>query len=134
MEGPLPLALEVQGHFPQISTASDDRRNPFRITEGDASAAQGELILSASSEMFTDSNLYLEGYQHDRFLLNSVAALAYGSALANLQARPAYPQSFPAPSRALTLSWRLMIVGGAPLILLVYGLWHFNRRRAVRGM
>lgn len=134
LDGPLPLALEVQGHFPTIIASAGDRHTPLKISESNPSAAQGELILSASSEMFTDTNLYLNGYQHDRFLLNSVAALAYGSEMANLQARPAYPQSFPVQSRALTLSWRLMIVCGVPLILLVYGLWHFNRRRVVRGV
>jgi hypothetical protein len=132
-DGPLPLAVEVRGNFPKIAIG-DDSRTPFKTAGTDPAAAPGELILSASSEMFTDSNLYLEGYQHDRFLLNAVAALAYGPEMAKVQARPSYPQSFAAPSRALTILWRVLIVCGAPLILLGYGLWHFNRRRIVRGV
>ena len=134
MEGPLPLAVQVTGHFPKVPLAGQKNQQPPAETKVDATGPQGELILSASSEMFTDSNIYLEGYQHDRFLLNSVAALAYGPEMASLQARPAYPQSFPVKSRALKLSWRFIIVCASPLLLLGYGLLHLLRQRTVRGV
>lgn len=126
MQGPLPLALSVKGHFPRSTGPTPENTATPN--------AEGELILSASSEMFTDANLYLPGYQHDRFLLNSVAALAYGSELGSLQARPSYPQSFPATSRAFTLLWRLVVIFGSPIAFLLFGVWHFSRRRFVRGV
>jgi hypothetical protein len=131
--GPFPLAVEIAGDFPRVNASGHDPRNPLQVADTRATGAQGKLVLSASSEMFTDANVYLEGYQHDRFLLNAVAELAYGSELASLQARPAYPQSFSVPSRALTLSWRVVIVCGAPLVVVCYGLLRFRRRRLVRG-
>ena len=132
LTGPLPLAVQVQGHFPRAASVGGDARATLEPRDGETTGSKGELIVSASSEMFTDANLYLEGYQHDRFILSSVAALAYGPELARLQARPEYAQSFSAPSRRLTLVWRIIVVCAAPLILVAYGLWHFNRRRVVR--
>lgn len=124
VKGPLPLALSVKGRFPKSGESAPEVAH--------LDAPEGELILSASSEMFTDANLYLPGYQHDRFLLNAVATLAYGPGLGSLQTRPSYPQSFPAKSRAFTLSWRLVVIFGASLAFILFGILHFSRRRVVR--
>ena len=132
IEGPLPLALEVRGHFPKVALGATADRGGFVLDAREPAAPKGELILSASSEMFTDSNIYLEGYQHDRFLLNGVAALAFSPEVAALQARPLYPQAFPVQTRAFKLSWRLIVIAAAPLILIVCGVW-YNRRRFVVG-
>ena len=121
MEGPVPLAIAVTGQFPASAGATPSTENAHR---------QGALILSGSSEMFTDANLYAPGYQHDRFLLNSVASLAHGSELGDLQARPSYAQGFPAPSRAITVLWRCIVVFAAPATLLLFGVWQIARRRS----
>jgi hypothetical protein len=132
LQNAVPLAVRIRGSFPTASNVESDPRNPLREGPANTTPSPGELIVSSSSEMFTDANIYLEGYQHDRFLLNSVATLAYETEMANLQARPAYTESFAAPSRALTLAWRVCIVGGAPLVLMMYGVWRVTRRRIAR--
>jgi hypothetical protein len=131
VEGPLPLALEVRGLFPRVRPADKEKGVPMDVENALPSGRAGELILSASSEMFSDANLYLDGYQHERFLLNAVAALAFGPEMASLQARPRYPQAFAIKTRAVKLSWRFVIVCGAPLLLALYGIWHGRRRRVL---
>lgn len=124
MEGPVPLAIAVTGRFPTSADSTPSTIDARR---------DGTLILSGSSEMFTDANLYAPGYQHDRFLLNSVASLAYGPELGNLQARPSYAQGFPAPSRAGTVLLRCIVVFAAPATLLLFGVWQIARRRSTRS-
>ena len=134
IDGPLPLALQVQGLFPKVMPGDRGAQGEFVLEGRDPAAPHGELVLSASSEMFTDSNIYLNGYQHDRFLLNSVAALALGPDLASLQSRPLYPEAFPIQTRASKLLWRLIAIAAAPLLLIAYGVWHGRRRRVSRSV
>ena len=65
IDGPLPLALQVRGPFPKVIPGARGAQGEFVLEGRDPAAPQGELVLSASSEMFTDSNIYLNGYQHD---------------------------------------------------------------------
>ena len=54
----------------------------------------GALLLIGSSEMFKNEHLLTPGFQHDQFLLNAVAQMAYGEDLAALQARRPTPRGF----------------------------------------
>jgi hypothetical protein len=135
ISGPLPLALEIRGRFPRVSVSREAGSPKLNASPVDQNAQVGELILSGSSEMFTDANLYLSGYQHERFLLNSVAALTYGGDMAEVQARIGYPSGVPQVTREVKFGWRLIVLSAGPICTVLFGLFlHWRRRRALMGV
>jgi len=95
---------------------------------GPSPHADGELLLVGSSEMFKNGHLRTSGFQHDQFLLNAVAQMAYGDELATLQARRPAPRGFAFQNAATKSAWRALVVGLGPLLFLGYG---FYRRARV---
>jgi hypothetical protein len=130
LSGPLPLAFELHGQFPEVDPEFSRAVTPTAPRDG-KNPSPGTMILSGSSEMFANQNLYLAGYQHERFLLNTAASLAFTPEIAALQARAKFPKSFSAQSRGAKIVWRSIVVFAFPLGLLVYAVWRFTRRRKV---
>ena len=128
LPGPQPLAVELSGRFPAVEfVEGEDGRSALAFT-GQSPHADGELLLVGSSEMFKNGHLRTSGFQHDQFLLNAVAQMAYGDELAALQARRPAPRGFAFQNAATKSAWRALVVGLGPLLFLGYG---FYRRARV---
>jgi hypothetical protein len=130
--GPQPLAVLLEGPFPEVVTADVASPGPKL---GLASAARGpdrpgQLLLVGCSEMFKNAHLDATGYEHDRFLLNAVAWLAHGPELAHLQARRAAPVGLPYHPPHVKRAWRAWALGLGPVGFVTAGLiWRGWRRR-----
>ena len=139
LPSPQKLAILLEGRFPHAELQKDEAsgRETLRLVKPGADAQQppGKLLLVGCSEMF--KNAYLEDaeYQHDQFLLNSVALLAYGDDLAEIQARRRTPKAIPYEPAGVKLRWRTLVVAAPPLAFVLFGLLcRFVRRRPiVRG-
>ena len=73
-------------------------------------------------EMFKNNYLYADGFQHDQFLLNAIANMAYGAELGELQARRPPTRGFVFQSPASKKTWRIIVVGLVPLIFIIFGI------------
>jgi hypothetical protein len=135
LDGPQPLAVLLEGTFPQFVTVqNEDGRSVLAPSDAAPRAEQpaGELLLIGCSEMFKNPNLHAPGQQHAQFLLNAVAYLAHGGKMAELQARQPSAESFPAPSATVKAGLRGWVVALSPVLLLLYGsLRYWHRRRPV---
>ena len=132
LDGPQPLAVLLQGSFPRFRTVKDeDGRSRLAPYDEPPRADQpaGELLLIGCSEMFKNPNLHAPGQQHDQFLLNAVAYLAYGGAMAELQARQPAAESFPVQTATVKAGLRGLVVALPPVLLLLYGSLRYWRRR-----
>jgi ABC-type uncharacterized transport system involved in gliding motility auxiliary subunit len=126
------LAAWVTGTFPRVETRAGERgRQTLAVVEGSAEpkSPDGTLCLIGSSEMFKNEHLYLQDRQHDEFLLNAVASLAYDKEMAEIAARRRTVPSFPAPPPNVTINLRLITLALSPLLFLLFGvLWRILRR------
>lgn len=133
LPGRQPLAALLEGHFPALELQESESGSPLlTLRPPDAGAKEGKLLLIGSSEMFKDDYLYAPDFQHDQFLLNTVAWMAHGEELASLQARRPTTRGFSFQSPATKTIWRLAVVWIGPLSFLLYGLFRYltNRRLA----
>ena len=132
LPGPQSLALTLEGRFPAVEavdTEGGGTRLEPRPVDG---ARDGWMLLLGCSEMFRNHRLFSAGFAHDQLLLNAAAMAAHGPGMAALQGRARAPaRGFPAQDSGARASWRLAVVGGAPLALALAGLW--RRRRILRG-
>ena len=115
--GPQPLAVLLNGTFPPPED------------EASATGTPGELLLIGDSEMFKNEHLYAAAFQHDQFLLNAVAHMAYGPEMAALQGRHRPPRGFAFQNNAAKSLWRVVVLGAGPLVVALYGLGRYARRR-----
>lgn len=128
LPGRQPLAVLLKGRF--------DRADPIENESGrtdlvltDKAQGEGELLLIGSSEMFKNEYLYADGFQHDQFLLNATAQMAYGEALAELQARRPVSRGFAFQSAQAKSLWRAFAIGLAPMLFAAYGALRLRRLR-----
>ncbi|NKB68775.1 MAG: hypothetical protein GKR89_17050 [Candidatus Latescibacteria bacterium] len=130
LPGPQALALRLDGPFPRIELAEDEKgRQQFIPDPVPPRAKEGTLVLVGCSEMFKNDYLYASGFAHDRLLLNAVAQLAYGTEMAALQARHPAPRGFAFRSPQVKAYWRLFAVGAGPLAVLLVGVYCYAQRR-----
>ena len=123
LPGPQPLVVELTGPFPEVAFSENDEGRSILEFTGAAPKTDGELLLVGSSEMFKNEHLLSPGFQHQQLLLNAVAQMAYGSALAALQARQPTPRGFAFQSAEAKGLWRSLVVGAGPLLFLSYALY-----------
>ena len=129
LEGQQPLAVLVEGTFPVAEFKGTESGTTQRILTHPASNPSGQLLLIGSSEMFKNSYLYAQGFQHEQFLLNAVAHLAHGPQYSQLQARRKIARGFPyLPTNQKTI-WRILVVGLGPLVILLYGFTRYLREQ-----
>lgn len=131
-----PLAVLVEGNFPQMEvvTGGDSENAQFRISKGAEGVAGAELILSGCSEMFKNQRLRVPGFNHDRFIVNMVAYLALGSDSIPLLFRELTPAGFRHPGRDAVVYYRALVIGGAPILAIIFSLaWTLLRRRKIGG-
>ena len=129
--GPQPLAVLLEGRFPAVEIRKDEtsgRDRPVLAPDRPAGKA-GKLLLIGSSEMFKNTSLHLAGYDHDQFLLNAVAYLAWGADLAEIQARVRAPRALTYQPASVRAGWRAFTLGLPPVLFLVYGVVHRRLRR-----
>ena len=111
-----PLVVMAEGVFPPLAPGADNDAKPSK------------LLLIGSSKLFENEQLDSLGYDHEKFILNAVADLAYGSELARIQASgKAQAKGIPFIEPSRKLLWRSAVIGLAPLFFLFYGL--YRRRR-----
>jgi hypothetical protein len=123
-----PLVVLLEGRFDRAAFSADEGgRGELALVE--EAEADGQLLLIGSSEMFKNEHLYAAEFQHDQFLLNAVAQMAYGQELAELQARRPVSRGFVSQSTEAKSFWRVFSVGLAPLLFAVYGVWRLRRQR-----
>jgi hypothetical protein len=123
-----PLVVLLEGRFDRAAfSAGEGGRGELALVE--EAEADGQLLLIGSSEMFKNEHLYAAEFQHDQFLLNAVAQMAYGQELAELQARRPVSRGFVSQSTEAKSFWRVFSVGLAPLLFAVYGVWRLRRQR-----
>ena len=128
LPGPQPLAALLTGPFPEVDFAEDEEGRAVLQRVGERPRQAGTLLLIGSSEMFKNEHLLAPGFQHDQFLLNTVAYNAYGEELATLQARRPTPRGFPFQSTESKRLWRVFVVGAGPLLFLGYALYRRTRQ------
>lgn len=130
------LAAEFEGRFPPPES------DPALAREGEAPAVgagderRGQLIWIGCSDMFKNGRLHLAGFDHAQLLLRSAAHLALGDELTSIVARGARERGFDpieAPARA---TWRAIVLGAAPLALILVGLVlrALRQRAPLRGV
>ena len=109
--------VELTGPFPEVAFSENDEGRSILEFTGAAPKTDGKLLLIGSSEMFKNEHLLSPGFQHQQLLLNAVAQMAYGSALAALQARQPTPRGFAFQSAEAKGLWRsLELVRRVPSI------------------
>lgn len=138
LDGPQPLAVLIEGRFPAVAMRRDEGgRDTVTVVDppidppAEGGAADGRLLLIGCSEMFKNPHLYSPRYQHDQLLLNAVAFLAHGPELAEIQARRRVPKSVPFQPPRVKLALRILAIGVAPAIFVLFGLVRSSRRRPV---
>ena len=133
LPGRQPLAILLGGRFPAVELSPPEGSRPQLIPRPSPNAEEGSLLLVGSSEIFKNGHLYAPGFQHDQFLLNAVAAMAYSDAMAALQARRPTPRGFTFQPPAVKTFWRLTTLSTSPLLFLLYGLFRlWKNRRPLR--
>ena len=134
LPGQQPLALMLRGRFPRVEFEEEDGGREMRLKDSEATKAEGTLLLIGCSEMFKDDYLYAPEFQHNQFLLNAVANLAFGPDMAELQARNKTRQGFVFQDPGEKGLWRFFVVGAGPIAILVYGLRrYFRRQKPIRN-
>jgi hypothetical protein len=117
-----PLCVMVEGVFPTVPAGS----------AASGEAKPGKLLLIGSSKLFDNGQLDTTKYDHEKFILNAVADLAYGSDLAGIQASGgSLTKGFAFVPSGKKLLWRLAVMCLVPFLFLVYSLYHL-RAPAVR--
>ncbi|HVR74189.1 MAG TPA: Gldg family protein [Planctomycetota bacterium] len=132
--GRQPLAVLLEGPFPPMELKKGEgARDTLALVDGAAASPRpGEMLLVGCSEMFKNAHLFAQDFQHDQFLLNSVASLAHGDELAAVQARRRTPKSFLFLPPEIKIFWRTIAVGLGPVLFLAFGaVWRLQRRRPV---
>ena len=119
-----PLALLVTGTFPlaEFNAPSPTLTHPMPNPKG-------HLLLIGSSEMFKNEYLYAPGFQHEQFLLNSVAYLTHGPRFADLQARRKIAPSFSYLPPDQKIFWRVLVVGLGPLSFGLYVFFRYIKKK-----
>ncbi|MEE2725430.1 MAG: Gldg family protein [Candidatus Latescibacterota bacterium] len=128
LQGTQPLAVQLTGLFNR-ARFSEDAEGRSQIELGEKALGTSQLLLVGSSEMFKNEYLYAAGFQHDQFLLNAVAHMAYGEALAELQARRPVSRGFAFQNPQDKSVWRAVSIGLAPLLFALYGAVRLRRLR-----
>ena len=121
LPGKQALAMLFQGRFDPISLSEDDKGRTQILFDGEAQN-ESTLMLIGSSEMFKNKYLYADGFQHDQFLLNTIANMAYGTELGKLQARRPTARGFVFQSSSSKQIWRAIVVGLVPLAFITFGI------------
>jgi ABC-type uncharacterized transport system involved in gliding motility auxiliary subunit len=112
-----PFMVEVSGIFPSTAAA----RGNETVTAA-PHGGPGRLLLLGCSEIFSNENLNNADFDNQKFFLNSVAALAYGTDLAWVQARGGRKgQGFPFVPPGEKLFWRFLVLGFVPSLLAFTG-------------
>jgi len=116
---PAPLVVLVEGRFPAFDPEAEE---PQLALVPQVGGAEGKLLFIGSSQMFRGTTLAADGFRHDQFLVNAVTALTLGEEyLAILARRPvSVGLGYVAPETRL--AWRTVVIGAAPLLLLLAGL------------
>jgi hypothetical protein len=112
-----PLAVLVEGVFPAVKGA-------FSAPE-----KAGRLLLLGSSKIFANDQIEYDRYDHEKFILNAVADLVYGTEFARMQAwgtTAAAGFGFVPPGQKLL--WRGFGIFFMPALFALFGFWY--RRRA----
>lgn len=132
-EGRLPLAVMLEGVFPQPAASMTTRRHDatdpltFRDTSGDPS----RLLLVGCSEMFKNHRLREEAYRADHLLLNAVANLALDADLASIASHRHVSRGFDYVNAETRLRWRAIVIGAGPIAMLLFGLLWWSGRSFV---
>ena len=128
LSGPQSLALTLEGRFPAVETVDTEGGGTRLQRQPVDGARDGWMLLLGSSEMFKNHRLFSAGFAHDQLLLNAAAMVALGPRMTELQGRARAPaRGFPAPGAEARATWRLAVIGGAPLALALVGLWRWRR-------
>ena len=132
-DAPQSLVAEVTGPFPRIRFEQNDAGQVTTVVDPvDAAQPDARLLLIGSSEMFKNAYLSRKGFQHDQLLLNTVADLAYGGSMTELQARRRTTPGFSRQVFASMAAWRSVVVALGPSVFLAFGLvWTLRRRRPI---
>ena len=134
LPGQQPLAMLLQGRFPQVNFQEEAGGREIGLKDSEGVKREGTLLLIGCSEMFKDEYIYAPEFQHNQFLLNAVANLAFGRDMAELQARNQTRQGFVFQDPGKKGLWRFFAVGAGPLVILIYGLRrYFRRQKPIRN-
>lgn len=115
IEGILPRARRIEGQEGAQSLTLEPGEEP------------GRLFALGDGELFSDRLLTLEGRAHEAFALRCVAGLGLAPEVASFLRRERAPEGLPALSPGERRGWRLLVLGAAPLFLILAALL----RRAV---
>ena len=131
LPGPQTLAVQLEGRFPRVEFVEDDEGRAVLAATESPGAETGTLLLVGSSEMFKNEYLFADEFQHDQFLLNTLALTVHGPDMAQLQSRHRQPHGFEYQPAATKLWWRLIVMAGGPILLLGLLLLRRGRRRRI---
>lgn len=123
------LAVRLDGRFPGPSAEPTWAADPRPLAPCDRA---GALVLCGSSDAFTDDVLSVAP-ANERFLVREVAELVLAPDLAALAGRGGPPRGLDPVPDAERARWRLVVLGAAPLLLVVGAALFAARRRVARA-
>lgn len=134
-KGPFPLAVFVQGSFPDVFQGK-----PVPAWPGDdegagdepeaVQPAEGKLILVGASSMFEMQLIQSGG--HLKFLLNAVDVLTLGDRLVKIRSKEALDRSLGRISAGQKVFWRFLVTLAVPLVLALCGGFRLVLRRRAK--
>lgn len=132
--GPFPLALYLQGQFPdafagrEIPVWPGESAPANQNTEGLA-ARPAKVVLTGASTMFEKQLIQSGG--HYTFLLNAVDVLTLGDELVQIRSKKPVNRTISRVSREEKILWRFLVTGLTPLLFALLGiLFAFLRARS----
>ncbi|TVQ51689.1 MAG: hypothetical protein EA377_12005 [Phycisphaerales bacterium] len=134
----LPLAVWIEGTFPDLAESLEGRRHdatdPIELESDehtDETIATSQLMLVATSHLFRNERFGHEDYRSDHFLLNGVSVLALPEALAEVATHRHMPRGVDLVTAEERLRWRSLVVFAGPVLLIGFGsFWWIARRKA----
>lgn len=140
MGGPKPLAVLVEGTFPDLwagrdvpawpQTAAPEEGGEAAAVEGPPAPvepAPGKLFVIGSAKMFDDN--ILAAHQNALLLMNAVDYLAGSTELLSIRAKTLTQRVIRPTTDTEKLMWRVFVVLVVPVILAVYGITRASLRR-----
>jgi len=123
---PALYAALLRGRFPsaEMVAPEDGVGEPtFEVRPSRADQAEGELLVVGDADFLSSAHLTRPDSDHEGFALRAAARLTYGEALDPFLGRRRSEPALAPLEDSERLAWRLLVLGGFPLLLLVYGAW-----------
>lgn len=116
-----PLCVMVEGFFPNL----------YGLGKNNDSKKTAKLLLIGTSKILENEQLDMTKYDHEKFILNAVADLTYGTALAEIQSSgTSIFEGLPFISPSQKMLWRFIVLALVPILFLILAIVIKIRRQS----